>query len=81
MGIFPHKDVGCALCFGQGYKPNQDGVLVYMNAEPNLEVVLDRVESAGGKVISEKKLISSEYGFTAVFVDSEGNRAALHSSN
>jgi uncharacterized protein len=80
MGIFPHKEVGCALCFGQGYKPNQDGVLVYMNAEPDLEEVLNRVESAGGKVIREKNLISAEHGFMAVFSDSEGNRLALHSS-
>ena len=80
MGIFPHKDVGCALCYGQGYKPNQDGVLVYMNAEPDLEIVLNRVESPGGKVLRDKNMISAEHGYMAVFVDSEGNRLAIHSS-
>lgn len=81
MGIFPHKEVGCALCFGQGYKPGQEGTLVYMNAEPDLDTVLNRIVKAGGKVLREKNMISAEHGFMAVFVDSEGNRLALHSSN
>ena len=80
MAIFPLKEVGCALCFGQGYRPNQDGVLVYMNAEPDLEEVLNKVESAGRKVIREKNMISAEHGFMAVFSDSEGNRLAFHST-
>lgn len=79
MGIFPHKDVGCAIIFGEWYKPSSDGTLVYLDANPNLQETLNRIESAGGKITQKKKQISEEHGFMAVFIDSEGNRMALHS--
>ncbi len=79
MGIFPHNDVGCAICFGEWYKPSGDGTLVYLDANPDLQETLNRIESAGGKIIQEKKQISEEHGFMALFIDSEGNRMALHS--
>ncbi|MCH7674250.1 VOC family protein [candidate division KSB1 bacterium] len=79
MGIFPHKDVGCAIFFGEWYKPSSDGSLVYLDANPDLQETLNRIESAGGKIIQEKKQISEEHGFMALFIDSEGNRMALHS--
>ena len=80
MGIFPHSEVGCALVYNPDfYKPAEGGVTVYLNANPDLQVVLDRVESAGGKVIAPKKQIDPEHGFMALFIDSEGNRMALHS--
>ncbi|MFQ5637868.1 MAG: VOC family protein [bacterium] len=79
MGIFPHKDVGCAICFGEGYKPSSHGTLVYLNANPDLQETLNRIENAGGKILQEKKQISEEHGFMAIFLDSEGNKMALHS--
>jgi predicted enzyme related to lactoylglutathione lyase len=79
MGIFPHKNVGCAICFGEGYRPSDAGTVVYMNANPDLQIVQDRIEAAGGKIIQSKKQISPEHGFMALFLDSEGNRLALHS--
>jgi uncharacterized protein len=41
--------------------------------------VLSKVEAAGGKIMVPKTEISPEYGNMAVFIDSEGNRIALHS--
>jgi predicted enzyme related to lactoylglutathione lyase len=41
--------------------------------------VLDRVAAAGGTVEVPKREISPEYGYMAVFIDTEGNRMALHS--
>jgi uncharacterized protein len=79
MGIFPHNEVGAALCEGEWYKPSMDGPLVYMDAGSDLSVVLGRVEEAGGKVLSGKKQISPDHGFMAIFTDTEGNRLALHS--
>jgi len=80
MGIFPHGDVGCALCLHpEFYRPGKDGPLIYMDADPDLQVVQDRVEAAGGKVLIPKKRISPEHGNMCVFIDSEGNRLALHS--
>ena len=80
MGIFPHKNVGAALCQHEAYKPSEThGVLVHLNANPDLQRVLDRVEAAGGRIIRPKTQISEEYGFMALIVDSEGNRLGLHS--
>ncbi|TND09318.1 MAG: glyoxalase [Bacteroidetes bacterium] len=80
MAIFPHEEGGAAICWSPGwYNPGAGGVTVYMDAEPDLQVVLDRVEKAGGKIIQVKKLISPENGHMALFTDSEGNRMALHS--
>lgn len=61
------------------YKPSQEGTLIYLSCE-DLSSELSRIEKAGGKVLQAKKEISPEYGFMALFVDSEGNRVALHSS-
>ena len=62
------------------YKPSTDGTLVYFTAHSgDLNNELGRVEAAGGKVLSPKKLIAEEYGYMALVVDTEGNRIALHS--
>jgi hypothetical protein len=37
------------------------------------------VEAAGGKVLVPKTQISEDYGYMAMFLDTEGNRIALHS--
>ena len=62
------------------YKPSKDGTLVYFTAHSgDLSNELSRVTEAGGKVIQVKTQISEEHGFMALFIDSEGNRVALHS--
>jgi predicted enzyme related to lactoylglutathione lyase len=40
---------------------------------------LERMEDGGGQILVPKTEISPEIGFMAVFIDSEGNRIALHS--
>lgn len=85
MRMFPMKDpmagIGGALVHAQDfYKPSvTDGVLIYLNGNPDVQIVLDRVEGAGGKILVPKTEISPEYGYMAVFSDTEGNRVALHS--
>ncbi|MBK8193681.1 MAG: VOC family protein [Lewinellaceae bacterium] len=82
MGMFPHTGVAGALCQHESYQPSDTkGVLVYLEANPDLNEVLDRVEAAGGRIIRPKTQISPEYGYMAIFVDSEGNRMALHSNS
>lgn len=82
MSTFPIDGSGVsgALCQGEPYKPSQDGALIYLNANPDLNIVLTKVEEAGGKILMPKKQISEEYGFMALIIDSEGNKAALHSN-
>ena len=84
MRLFPIEDmmgVGGSLCDSGGFhKPSAtDGPLIYLNANPDLQIVLDKVEKAGGKIIVPKTQISPEYGYMAAFIDTEGNRIALHS--
>jgi hypothetical protein len=40
--------------------------------------VLAKVSDAGGSVIMKKTLNKQFSGYVAVFIDSEGNRMALH---
>jgi uncharacterized protein len=56
--------------------PSMNGTLVYINASPAIQTVLDKVEQAGGKVIVPK--MKMQAGFIAVIIDSEGNRVGLH---
>jgi len=83
MRMFPVDDpsaVGGALCHSEGfYHPSMThGPLLYLNANPDIQPILDKVEAAGGKVLVPKTQISPEYGYMAVMQDSEGNRIALH---
>ena len=77
----PGKGVGGALCYNKEfYKPSAtDGPLIYLNGSPDVQNILDKVEPAGGKIVVPKTQISPEYGYMAVFIDTEGNRVALHS--
>lgn len=84
MRMFPIDNpmgVGGALCDSGGFhKPSaSDGPLVYLNGNPDVQLVLDKVEAAGGTIMVPKTEISPEHGFMAVFIDTEGNRVALHS--
>ena len=85
MRMFPIEDqvagIGVAVVHSGGFhKPSAtDGPLIYLNGNPDLQQVLDRVEAAGGTIMVPKTEISPEYGFMAVIIDSEGNRIGLHS--
>jgi len=84
MRMFPLEnimDVGGAIVDSGGFhKPSAtDGPLIYLNANPDVQIVLDKVEAAGGKIMVPKTMISPEYGFMAVIIDTEGNRIAFHS--
>ncbi|MFH5884129.1 VOC family protein [Halalkalibaculum sp. DA3122] len=81
MAMFPVEDggMGGALCEGKEfYIPSHEGSLIYLNAEPRLQSVVDRIEKHGGKILRPKTQISEEYGYMAIFEDTEGNRVALH---
>ncbi|GAO42231.1 VOC family protein [Flavihumibacter petaseus] len=84
MRMFPIQDmmsgVAGALTFAPDfYQPQTNGTLVYLNANPDVQLVLDRIEAAGGSIVVPKTEISPEIGHMAVFIDTEGNRVALHS--
>jgi len=77
---FQGGKVGGAIVHNPGfYSPSDNGSLIYLNCQPDLQVVLDRVAGAGGKVQQQKTEIGSNLGYWATMLDSEGNRVALHS--
>lgn len=84
MRMFPIEDpatgVGGAIVYAKGfYEPSATaGTLIYLNGNPDLQLVLDKVEGAGGKILVPKTAISPEYGFMAIILDTEGNRIGLH---
>lgn len=63
------------------YTAYDNGTLVYLNCQPDLQIILKRVEEAGGKILQQKMIISEDQnlGYWALIKDSEGNRVALHS--
>lgn len=81
-GIFAYdmenKGVGGAIIQGEGQNPTADGATIYLNGGDDLSAPLSRVESNGGKILMPKTDIN-ENGFIAQFIDTEGNRVALHS--
>jgi hypothetical protein len=83
MAMFPSEpDSGKAngaLVKSPFHKPSTEGVLIYLNANPDLQPVLNRLSGEGGQVIMEKTLIDEQTGYMAFFIDTEGNRIGLHS--
>jgi len=61
----------------EAYTPSHKGTLVYF-AVDSIEDTLAKVEREGGKILNPKTSIG-DFGFTAHFEDSEGNRVAVHS--
>ncbi|MDP3313987.1 VOC family protein [Lutibacter sp.] len=88
MGWFPLAEdknapnTGGSLIYNPTYyKPGTNGTLIYLASQTNdVSDELGRVEAAGGKVIVSKKIISEEIGYMGAFIDSEGNRIAVHST-
>lgn len=77
--FFPSSGgVGGSLTRAAGYVPGVAGALVYLYGGDDLDIVLARVEAAGGHVVMPKTSIG-ENGWIATFMDSEGNRVGLHS--
>lgn len=82
MGWFPNNDGAYGatgtLIKQESYIPSQEGTLVYFMSN-DVQNELDRVEAAGGKIYQKKTKISEDHGCMGVFIDTEGNRVALHS--
>jgi uncharacterized protein len=84
MAAFPADpqkgEIGGALVAGPGATPSGDGTVVFLDAGPDLQVALDRIPAAGGKVLMPKTPIPMEgAGHFAMFADSEGNTVGLTS--
>lgn len=82
MAFFPvTTGIGGAVISGTGSIPSDKGPLIYLNGGNDLNNVLDKVEPAGGRVVMPKTSIGADEGYFAIFIDSQGNKLALHSKN
>lgn len=81
MGMIQGKNggVGGAIVQGNDYMPTDKGALIYLNGGSDLSKILSRVETAGGRIMVPKTMITKEYGYMAIFFDTEGNKIGLHS--
>ena len=84
MGWFPDRGevVGAqgTLIKQDTYIPSKEGTLVYFISD-DVQIELDRIIAAGGEIYQPKTQISPEHGYMGAFIDTEGNRVALHSRN
>lgn len=89
MGLFPFADnaeakgaSGSLVYNKEFYKPSStEGVLIYFTSQSgDINDELSRIEAAGGKILQAKTQISKDHGYMALFIDTEGNRIALHSN-
>jgi len=62
------------------FKPSADGAIVYMELANDLNETLAKITTAGGQIMMPKTQISPQKGFWALFLDTEGNKLALHSA-
>ena len=83
MALFPYEPgsgkASGALVKSQWHQPSENGPVIYLNANPNMDSVLERIDREGGRVLMSKTQITPEIGYMAFFMDTEGNRVALHS--
>lgn len=80
MAFFPSESgIGGAIIAGEGSAPSDKGPLVYLNAGKRLEAMISKIEDAGGRILLDKTKINDTAGDFALFIDTEGNKLALHS--
>ncbi len=83
MAVFNHEDPATGGCIVQSpsMEPSTKGAMVYLNARPTVDAVLERVKRAGGKVEGPAVKLPQEIGYIGFFTDTEGNRVGLHSKH
>jgi predicted enzyme related to lactoylglutathione lyase len=71
--------VGGALVESANHHPAQGGAVVYLNANPSIDAVIERIAPAGGMAITGKISLGPN-GFMALFIDVDGNTIGLHAN-
>ena len=81
LAVFSHAETGVGGCLMAGAgvpEPAIVGTLVYLDAGPSLDTVLERVGAAGGRITTPKVQLPGDMGCFAHITDTEGNRVGLH---
>jgi predicted enzyme related to lactoylglutathione lyase len=63
------------------FAASQSGPILYLEMANDLNDTLELVEKNGGHVLMPKSLVAPGKGYWALFLDTEGNRLALHSAH
>jgi hypothetical protein len=71
--------VGGSIVVRPDLKPTTEGGVLYLNAFGKLSDAVSKVEAAGGKVLVPE-INLGKFGFSAIIVDSEGNKIGLLSN-
>ena len=83
MAMFPmamgNGKVSGALAQSPYHIPGMTGAVIYLNANPDLSGMLEKITAEGCNVLMSKTLINEQTGYMAFFEDTEGNRIGLHS--
>ena len=83
MAFFPNEGVGVtgALVRTDDIIPTTDGTVMYINVTQSMVKVIKRIEDAGGHLLTPRTKLGpdDDFGYFAVFVDTEGNKIGLHS--
>ena len=60
-----------------GGEPSQAGPTVFLSSIGDIDGMIERVREAGGAIDTEKYYQGEMIGWTAFFIDSEGNRIGI----
>ena len=84
MAMFPGDGsagkVSGALVQSSMHQPGSTGSVLYLNGNPDLDIVLRKVSKAGGEIAMPKTIIDENTGYMAFIIDTEGNKIGLHSN-
>jgi uncharacterized protein len=59
--------------------PAGDGILIYLNANPEIDDAITRIVPAGGKLILPKT--KNPAGYVCIFEDTEGNKMGMYAGS
>lgn len=60
--------------------PSDQGAIVYLNCDGDLDGVLARTKACGGRVLQEVAQLPGDMGWIAQIRDLDGNRVGLHAA-
>lgn len=80
FGLLPHSEdnVSGTLSVMEDRKPSQNGPLVYLNLEGQMDAALSQTTALGGTIL-QAKMQMGPYGHRAIILDTEGNAIAFYS--
>jgi predicted enzyme related to lactoylglutathione lyase len=80
LAVFPASDNGAKGCLMKvdAAPATRDGVIVYLNAGPALNPVLERLAACGGQLLTPRVDLPPGMGCFAHIADPDGQRIGLH---